>query len=119
MLQSWFGDTNEQSTSAVNRAPEAQAVVDQATQNLALYYYETCWFCGTVRSTIEKLGLAIELRDIHGDREHHGRLMRDGGSGTVPCLLIGDGVEGSKWMYESKDIRAYLEKEFGVTVDEI
>ncbi len=113
MLESWFNDKNEAASGGIERTPEAQSEVDRATEKLALYYYETCWFCGTVRSTIDRLNLNIELRDIHGNEGHLDRLMREGGSGTVPCLYIEQTDGPGEWLYESRDISSYLVDRFG------
>lgn len=111
MLESWFGDKNKNET-AVARTAQEQAAVDKETSKLVLYHYDTCWFCGRVRSAIERLNLEIERRNIHADRTAHETLVREGGSGTVPCLRIEDANGGVEWMYESADIIAYLERRF-------
>lgn len=111
MLESWFGDKSANNTSAA-RTPQAQAQVDGETRKLALYHYDSCSFCGRVRSAIERLNLNIELRNIHADRVHHETLVRDGGSGTVPCLQIAHDDGSVKWLYESADIISYLEQRF-------
>lgn len=111
MLESWFGEKSRNDV-AVARSSQEQALVDAATSKLALYHYDTCWFCGRVRNAIDRLKLHIELRNIHNERAHHETLVREGGSGTVPCLRI-EGADGSvEWMYESADIVDYLERRF-------
>ena len=117
MLESWFAGDKNRNGSGVQRQPEEQAMVDDATQKLSLYFYETCWFSGTVRSTIQQLGLQIELRDIHKDRAHYERLVSEGGRQTVPCLRIEHEDGSTEWMYESGDISAYLEGRFGGAAD--
>lgn len=112
MLESWFNGDGNRDGNSVRRQPEEQAIVDVATQKLALYFYETCWFSGKVRSTIERLALNIELRDIHKDRAHYERLVNEGGRQTVPCLRIEHEDGSAEWMYESADISAYLERRF-------
>ena len=113
MLESWFAGDKNRDGNGVQRQPEEQAIVDVATKKLALYFYETCWFSRTVRSTIQQLGLSIELRDIHKDRIHYERLVNEGGRQTVPCLRIEQEDGSTEWMYESGDISAYLEGRFG------
>lgn len=113
MLESWFDGKKEAESHSIERSPEVQLQIDHATEKLALYYYETCWFCGTVRATINRLKLKIELRDIHGNDGHHESLMREGGSGTVPCLYIEHADGRVEWLYESRDISSYLESRFG------
>ena len=117
MLESWFGENTNMNANTIARTNDAQAVVDAETQKLALYFYETCWFSGTVRSTIAQLGLKIELRDIHQDRDHYEQLVTQGGRPTVPCLQIEHDNGAIEWMYESRDISAYLEIRFGSESD--
>ena len=113
MLESWFDSSAEKQADTKERSNEAQAKDDSVTEKLALYYYETCWFCGTVRATMNRLKLNIELRDIHGRDGHHQRLITEGGSGTVPCLNIGHADGADEWLYESREISKYLEDRFG------
>jgi len=115
MLESWFGDKGKDNGGGIERSPDVQTAVDTATRKLALYYYETCWFCRRVRKTIASLDLNIELRDIHRDRENRERLVTEGRSGAVPCLRIENDDGSSEWLYESSDICAYLESEFGTS----
>ncbi|MGC9457595.1 MAG: glutathione S-transferase N-terminal domain-containing protein [Halothiobacillaceae bacterium] len=96
----------------VQRAPEQQAEVDQRTANLALYQFPTCPFCIRVRRACKRLSLNIETRNAlispHGED-----LERSGGERKVPCLRIRHEDGSETWMYESADIVAWLEKEFG------
>jgi glutaredoxin len=96
----------------MERAPEAQAEVEQAVACMAVYQYFACPFCIKTRRALHRLNLPIELRDAQNDPEHRAALAREGGRIQVPCLRI-DGDEGSRWMYESGDIIAYLERRFG------
>jgi glutathione S-transferase len=114
MLESWFDDKGGNDGSGTERSPDVQSEVDGATRKLALYHYESCWFCRRVRGTIDRLKLNIELRDIHRDDEHRRRLVTDGRSGAVPCLHIENDDGVCEWLYESSDICAYLEGRFGV-----
>lgn len=41
---------------------------------------------------------------------HLTELVEQGGKRTVPCLRIDNNDGSSQWMYESKDIVAYLDK---------
>jgi len=113
MLESWFDSNKPANSGSIERSAEVQLEVDRATSAFALYYYGSCWFCGTVRATIDHLNLNIELRDIHGKDGHHERLTREGGSGTVPCLLVERADGSAQWLYESRDISRYLEDQFG------
>ena len=94
------------------RTPEQQAGLDERTKNLALYHYDSCWFCGRVRTVIGGLGLNIEMRDVMRNPDHHQTLIAEGGSATVPCLRIDNGDGTIEWMYESAIICDYLNAEF-------
>lgn len=98
---------------SVERTPEAQAEVDQACQNLALYQFRTCPFCIKVRKEIARLGLNIERRDAQLDPAHKQALLEGGGKVKVPCLNITHEDGREEWMYESDTINAWLHKRFG------
>ena len=95
------------------RSPEDQAAVDARTRRLALYHFPTCPFCIKTRRGMRRLSLDIELRDARSDENHRAALIAGGGKAQVPCLLI-TGDDGSQtWLYESSDINAWLDREFG------
>ena len=96
----------------MTRPPEVQRDVDAAVQPMALYQYFACPFCIKTRRAIHRLNLPIALRDAQNDPEHRAALATDGGKIQVPCLRI-DELSGTRWLYESSDIIAYLEKRFG------
>ena len=83
------------------------------TKNLSLYHFEGCPYCQRVRDAMRRLGIEIELRDIRASTEHLGALRGATGRSTVPVLRIEEGDAKARWMPESLDIVAYLEKEFG------
>lgn len=91
------------------RTPEAQAVIDEKTKNLALYQYHMCPFCVKVRRTIKRLNLNIELRDAK-EEPYGSELEKEGGKKQVPCLKITHSDGSVNWMYESDLINQYLEK---------
>lgn len=94
------------------RAPEAQARVDAACRQLALYQFRTCPFCIKVRQEMRRLSLPIELRDAQFDPQHRAELEQGGGRVMVPCLKI-TGADGSvTWLYESGQIKAWLQERF-------
>lgn len=97
----------------VERSPEEQARVDQACQNLAFYQFRSCPFSITVRREITRLNLNIEVRDAQLDPEHRKALREGGGKVQVPCLLIADPDGPDQWLYESRDIIAWLRQRFG------
>ncbi|MBS9404563.1 glutathione S-transferase N-terminal domain-containing protein [Halomonas sp. TRM85114] len=108
----WVAD--KLGTSAeVERSPEEQARVDQACQHLALYQFRSCPFSIKVRREITRLNLKIEVRDAQLDPEHRRELKEGGGKVQVPCLRIANPDGPAQWMYESRDIIAWLRQRFG------
>lgn len=93
------------------RSPEAQAQVEQATADLALYQFHACPFCVKVRRNLHRLNLPVELRDAKNDAQHRQTLEQQGGRIKVPCLRIEENGQ-STWLYESKAIIAYLDQRF-------
>lgn len=65
------------------------------------------------RKEMARLGLNIELRDAQHDPKHREELENGGGRVKVPCLLITDDLGNRQWMYESDDINAWLNRQFG------
>jgi glutathione S-transferase len=80
---------------------------------LSLYEFEGCPYCQRVRQAMARLGLQIELRDIHAEPRYRQELVQATGRGTVPCLRIDEGGGKVRWLHESLDIIAFLEREFG------
>jgi glutathione S-transferase len=62
---------------------------------------------------MRRLSLNIELRDAQHDPVHRQALLAGGGKVQTPCLLIPDSNGQTAWLYESNDIIAWLEREFG------
>ncbi len=98
----------------VIREHEAQRAIDAVTANMSLYQFNACPFCVKVRRQIKRHGLNIELRDAQHNAAFKEELMNQGGKHKVPCLRIENGPEDVKWLYESSDIIAFLETEFGL-----
>lgn len=98
---------------ALQRPPEAQARIDAATRSLALYQFESCPFCVKVRRAMKRLNLNIELRDAKVPALEK-ELVEQGGQRQVPCLKITESDGKVRWLYESSDIIAYLEKNYAV-----
>lgn len=97
---------------AMSRSPEQQATVDKATTKLALYQFRACPFCIKVRKEMARLGLNIELRDAQHDPKHREALLAGGGNIKVPCLLITDDQGEAQWLYESDEIKGWLNQQF-------
>jgi len=76
---------------------------------LALYGYDGCPFCAMVRSSIERLGVDVEMRDIFENPQHRDDLIGARGRATVPVLRITSPNGDERWMPESRDIMRYLE----------
>ena len=95
------------------RSQEDQAKLDKETANLSLYHFRTCPFCVKTRHDLHRLGLNVELRDAQNDAQHEQALIEGGGKRQVPCLRIQHDDGKVEWLYESNDIRAYLEQHYG------
>lgn len=80
--------------------------------DLALYHFTTCPYCYFVRRTLRRLAVSVDLRDVHRDATHHQALMYGGGIDQVPCLRIRQPDGAERWLYESRDIVAYLKSRF-------
>lgn len=93
------------------RPAQVQAELDQAMSRYSLYQYDACPFCVKVRRAMRRNNFNIELRDAKQE-PHRGELQAGGGRLMVPCLRIEEGSE-VRWMYESSDIIAYLEAQYG------
>jgi len=80
-----------------------------AKDKLALYYFPGCPFCRLVERAIDRLGIEVELRDIHADPKHRDDLIAARERSTVPVLRITAEGGSERWMPESRDIVRYLE----------
>ncbi|WP_025822528.1 glutathione S-transferase N-terminal domain-containing protein [Shewanella marina] len=88
-----------------------QQQLDLQTQALKLYQYPACPFCVKVRRGIRRLGLNIELVDAKQEQNKQ-ILASQGGKIKVPCLRIEQDNKVT-WLYESNDILAYLQDNYG------
>jgi glutaredoxin len=93
------------------RDAAAQAQVEQQAKGLVLYQFHACPFCVKTRRTLHRLNVPVALRDAKNDAQHRQALLEGGGRVKVPCLRVEEQGEVT-WMYESKDIIAYLDKRF-------
>lgn len=96
----------------VQRAPAAQAAVDQQCQSLALYQFSTCPFCIKVRQEMRRLSLPIEKREAQHNTAHRDALMQGTGATQVPCLRITEADGQTRWLKDSGAIVAYLRERF-------
>ncbi len=76
---------------------------------LTLYFRPTCAFCRRVMAVIERLELEVEMKDIN-DTTLQAELVAFGGKLQVPYLID---TEHNIELYESDDIVAHLQKEYG------
>jgi len=96
----------------IKRSPEAQQQAIEKAKSMAVYQFFACPFCIKTRRSIHRLNLDMTYRDAQErGGEHRNTLEKEGGRIKVPCLRI-DHADHSTWMYESKDIIAYLNKTF-------
>jgi len=96
------------------RSAADQARVDTECKQLALYQFRTCPFCIKVRQEMRRLSLNVEQRDAQHSTENHQALLAQGGSSKVPCLKITDEENQTRWLYDSREIIAYLRQRFSV-----
>ncbi|CAB3642462.1 glutaredoxin family protein [Achromobacter pestifer] len=93
------------------RSAQGQATVNTEAAALSLYQFHACPFCVKTRRAIHKLNAPIALHDVKRDPLAREQLLAGGGRVKVPCLRIEE-AGGTRWMYESSDIIAYLEQRF-------
>ncbi len=97
----------------LNRTAEEQECVDRTVATMSIYQFYACPFCIKTRRVLKRLDLNIETRDAQTNPAR-AELLAGGGEIKVPCLRIENG-DSVSWMYESGDIIAYLEQQFGET----
>ena len=66
--------------------------------DLVLYQRQSCPFCRKVTQYLDSAGISVPMKDTT-DPSLRDELVRIGGKGQVPCLII----DGSP-LYESDDI---------------
>jgi len=94
----------------LQRSEEDQRDVNRRSENLSLYQFHACPFCVKVRRTLHRLNLNVQLCDAKTEAIGN-ELLEKGGKLKVPCLRIEESGK-VQWMYESKDIVAYLQNSF-------
>jgi len=93
------------------RSPQGQATVNKEAAALALYQFHACPFCVKTRRAMHRLNVPVALHDAKADPQAREQLLAGGGKVKVPCLRIEEAGD-TRWMYESSEIIAYLEKRF-------
>lgn len=99
----------------VQRPADLQKKIDQKTSGLALYEYKACPFCVKVRRALKRNSLNIPTHDVKRNESRRNELLQGGGKLKVPCLRIEEENADVRWMYESKEIIGYLEKQVAAT----
>ncbi|MEY2677461.1 MAG: hypothetical protein RLZ00_153 [Pseudomonadota bacterium] len=99
----------------VQRSPEAQTIIDQQCQSLALYQFSTCPFCIKVRQEMRRLSLPIEKRDAQHNAANRDELLQGSGATQVPCLKISQANGEVRWLQDSNAIVAYLRERFATS----
>ena len=79
--------------------------IENYMQNLTLYHFVGCPYCQRVRDFLAKENISVPMKDIHENPAVRDELIKIGGKGQVPCLVI-DG----KAIYESSDIIEWFKK---------
>ncbi|GGD75509.1 glutaredoxin family protein [Lacimicrobium alkaliphilum] len=97
---------------AIIRNHEQQQEAERASAKLALYQYRACPFCIKVRKEMARLGLPVEKRDALKNPIFRQELEQQGGKIKVPCLRIDQENGQYLWLYESDQIKAWLQQRF-------
>lgn len=84
----------------------------QRADDLTLFHFPGCPYCGRVEAAISRLGLQLERHNILSDVDSQAELIREGGKRQVPCLRIRHPESGDEWLYESSSIIQYLNSRF-------
>lgn len=95
------------SPKSTNHSSEVQNNIDANSKAFALYQLNACPFCVKVRRAAKRLNIPLQTIDIKEEKNLQ-KLVNEGGKRTVPCLFINEENDNT-WLYESKDIVAYLE----------
>lgn len=90
-----------------------QQSIDAETRRLKLYEMPSCPYCCKVRRSMRQLGLDIPSVDIGRDDDAYNALLDATNETQVPCLYIHDDGTEPRWLFESNDIVAYLQRRFG------
>lgn len=79
----------------------------------AIYVSRFCGACYRVLRTVNELQLDVEVRDVTLHPSLRNEIREATGRRTVPVMRMTyeDGRE--EWMFESRDIAAYLRQRFG------
>lgn len=98
----------------IQRDQKEQQLVEDEAKKLSLYQIYACPFCVRTRRAIHHLNIPVTYRDAQNNPEYKNELISQGGRFKTPCLRIEENNK-TRWMYESKDIIAYLNDRFDDT----
>ncbi len=101
----------------IARSAEDQQKIRSATVGISLYQFEACPFCVKVRRSFARQNIHIPICDAKTD-PYRTELLNGGGKAQAPCLRIDRGGNDVQWLYESKDIIAYMENLITVAIRE-
>jgi glutathione S-transferase len=77
---------------------------------LILYHKPSCSYCVQVRTAAERMGIALELRDVRQEPRWREELIAARGRARVPVLRIDDAGGATTWLPESLAIIRYLKE---------
>jgi glutaredoxin len=97
---------------SIKRSEADQSRINGEIRKLKLYQFKACPFCVKVRRAMKRLNLEIETREAKHEGTNRAELIAGGGKAQVPCLRIESDDGSVQWMYESKTIIEYLQKQF-------
>ena len=81
-----------------------------SSPSYSLYHYRACPFCAITKAALKQIDLKVAERDIQKNSVYRSELIRGGGKAQVPCLKIEEGGR-EQWLYESRDIIHYLNRQ--------
>ncbi len=76
-------------------------------QNLTLYHFAGCPYCQRVKDFLTKENISVPMKDTHQTPSFKDELIKIGGKGQVPCLVI-----NGKALYESLAIIEWFKKNY-------
>ncbi|MBI3602203.1 MAG: glutathione S-transferase N-terminal domain-containing protein [Candidatus Omnitrophica bacterium] len=74
---------------------------------LTLYHFAGCPYCQRVKDYLSQEGIRIPMKDIRQNPLDQEELIKIGGKGQVPCLVI-----DRRALYESMDIIEWFKKNY-------
>lgn len=97
--------------SPIRRSEAQQKRADRLASHLTLYVSDTCPYCLKVKRHIKLLNISCTHKNLSRTHVYQKELICGGGRAQVPCLRIENNKQ-TRWLYESQDIIAYLDRKF-------